>query len=91
MSVESGLPLGIIPDAVYPKTAVQLAPGDALAFVSDGVVEARNQGGELFGFDRTRDISRQTAEQIAEAARQFGQDDDITVLTLTLAPAGVLT
>ena len=91
MSIESGLPLGITPEAVYPETAVQLAPGDALAFVSDGVVEARNQGGELFGFDRTRDISRQTAEQIAEAARQFGQDDDITVLTLTLAPAGVLT
>jgi phosphoserine phosphatase RsbU/P len=41
----------------------------------------------LFGFDRTRSISRQSAQSIAAAAQQFGQEDDITVLSLTVAPA----
>ena len=38
--------------------------------------------GELFGFDRTRDLSTQSAEAIAQAAQDFGQEDDITVLTV---------
>jgi hypothetical protein len=37
---------------------------------------------EMFGFERTRVISSQSAQQIAEAARAFGQEDDITVLTV---------
>jgi len=67
----------------------QLAAGDTLTFVSDGVIEARSATGELFGFDRTAAISRQSAESIAAAAQQFGQEDDITVLTLTFAPVEV--
>ena len=55
--------------------------------MTDGVVEAQNPGGELFGFDRTRQISTQSAEDIAAAALSHGQEDDITVLTLTFAPA----
>jgi serine phosphatase RsbU (regulator of sigma subunit) len=90
MSIEPGLPLGITSDAVYPETAVQLSPGDALTFLSDGVVEARAPGGELFGFERTREISARSAEEIAAVAQQFGQEDEITVLRLTFEPAGVL-
>ena len=41
---------------------------------------------ELFGFHRTQAISTQSASAIAEAAKQFGQQDDITVLTVTLTP-----
>jgi serine phosphatase RsbU (regulator of sigma subunit) len=56
--------------------------------MTDGVVEATHlTTGELFGFDRTAAISTQSAEQIAAAAQAFGQEDDITVLTLTFAPA----
>jgi phosphoserine phosphatase RsbU/P len=84
LDVESGLPLGITPDASYSETAFQLHPNDRLTFVSDGVVEATNEGRELFGFDRTQAISTESASVIAEAAKQFGQNDDITVLTLTL-------
>ncbi|MGA7521243.1 MAG: PP2C family protein-serine/threonine phosphatase [Acidobacteriaceae bacterium] len=87
---DSGLPLGVDPAAEYSESSIQLAPGDTLTFLSDGVVEARNATGELFGFDRTRDISNQAAEHIAQAAQAFGQEDDITVLTLTFAPAEVL-
>ena len=90
ITLDSGLPLGLTADAEYTESTLQLAPGDTLTFLSDGVVEARNLAGELFGFDRTCAISSQSAQQIAEAARNFGQEDDITVLTLSFAGAGIL-
>ena len=55
--------------------------------MTDGVAEAQNALGELFGFDRARDLSTQSAQSIARAASTFGQEDDITVLTLTRTPA----
>jgi hypothetical protein len=84
------LPLGLTPDGAYMESTLLLAPLDRLTFVSDGVVEAMNSKGELFGFGRTRDISGQSAHVIAEAAQQFGQNDDITVLTLVYAGADAL-
>jgi len=90
IDVPAGLPLGVDPASEYSESQLQLAPGDALTFLSDGVVEARNAAGELFGFERTRQISSRAAEQIAEAAVAFGQQDDITVLTLSLAPSAAI-
>jgi len=90
ISLDSILPLGVAPDTTYTESTVHLAPNDCLTFLSDGVVEAQSLSGELFGFDRTRAISVQPAEQIAAAAQAFGQQDDITVLTLMVAPAEVL-
>jgi hypothetical protein len=84
--LESGLPLGIAPDAEYAENTIQLDPGNTLTFLSDGVVEAQSPTGELFGFDRTAAISTQSAEAIAQAAHAFGQEDDITVLTVALTP-----
>jgi hypothetical protein len=46
--------------------------------------------GKFFAFERIRNISNQSAEAIAQAAQAHGQEDDITVLTLTFAPAEVL-
>ncbi len=86
IEIPAGLPLGVDPSAEYTESSLQLAPGDTLTFISDGVLEARNAAGELFGFDRTRQLSSRAAQQIAEAAVAFGQQDDITVLTLSLAP-----
>ena len=86
----SGLPLGLSEDFVYSESTLSLAPGAQLTLLTDGVVEAQSPTGELFGFDRTAAISTQSAESIAAAAQQFGQEDDITVLTLTFAPAEVL-
>jgi phosphoserine phosphatase RsbU/P len=83
MAVDPGLPLGLGPDASYTETYCQLAPNDRLTFVSYGVLEATNAQGELYGFDRTQAISNQPANAIAEAATQFGQEDDITVLSVT--------
>ncbi len=77
---ESGLPLGLVADAAYAELRV---PRPAiLTLISDGVVEAANAHGELFGFDRTCAIARKPAREIAEAARQWGQTDDITVVTV---------
>jgi preprotein translocase subunit YajC len=86
--VDGGLPLGIVANVAYTETTIAVAPGDSLTLLSDGVVEARNPAGELFGFERTREASGQPAQAIAASAQAFGQEDDITVLTLTrLAPA----
>jgi phosphoserine phosphatase RsbU/P len=89
IEMESGLPLGIVPESAYAEAALTLAPGDLLTLLSDGVVEAMGSNGELFGFERTRAISTQSAHQIAAAGQAFGQKDDITVLTLTHTGAGV--
>jgi phosphoserine phosphatase RsbU/P len=80
--VSSDLPLGISPEEKYKECTFHLEPGDQLTLLSDGVLEATDAKGELFGFERTRAISGQTAETIADAALKFGQEDDITVLTL---------
>jgi hypothetical protein len=45
------------------------------------------QNGFVYGFDRTQAISNQPAQTIVEAVKQFGQEDDITVVTLTLVEA----
>ncbi len=86
LNLGPGLPLGVAASADYSESAVCLSPSDTLTLLSDGVVEARNQHGQLFGFERTRDISSKSADEIAQAAQQFGQEDDITVLTLAFAP-----
>ena len=81
--VDPGLPLGIAAGIEYAETNFQLEPGDTMTLISDGVVEARNAGGQLYGFDRTRAVSPQPARSIASVAQAFGQEDDITVLTVT--------
>jgi hypothetical protein len=90
LAAENGLPLGLASGVVYEETRLHLAPGDTLTLLSDGVVEAQSASGELFGFERTAAISTEPAEKVAQAARAFGQLDDITVVTLALEPAAVL-
>ncbi|MFZ0303570.1 MAG: SpoIIE family protein phosphatase [Terracidiphilus sp.] len=81
VSVPGGLPLGVLQEVQYDEVKLYLHPGDRLLLLSDGVVEARKSK-ELFGFDRVRNLCNQTAFYLAEAAREFGQEDDITVLTV---------
>lgn len=89
VAVAPSLPLGVsASDAAYEEQQLHLAEGDTLTFVSDGVVEARSPAGELFGFERTQEISRESADRIAAAAEAFGQSDDITVLKLRREKAG---
>lgn len=85
VAVQSGLPLGLTTGVEYGQVSVQLAAGDRLTFLSDGVVEAQSTSGELFGFERTQAISTESANEIARDAEAFGQIDDITVLTVAVA------
>jgi hypothetical protein len=80
-----GLPLGVIADSQYEQTSFQLNQGDRLVFLSDGVVEATSPEGELFGFERTQQVSNEPARYIAQTAQRFGQTDDITVLSIYVA------
>jgi hypothetical protein len=85
LDLEGSLPLGIADDVDYSVQTIVLAPGDHLTFITDGVIEATNPAKELFGFDRTRDISNQTAAAIMDQVLIFGQEDDITVLGIQFA------
>lgn len=82
LALENGLPLGLSADATYSESNFRLSPGQQLTMLTDGVVEARDKKGTLFGFERTANLSIQPAETIAQAAQAFGQEDDITVLTV---------
>ena len=50
LDLEGALPLGILGRSTYPVVRVRLPPGSRITFYSDGVVEAQNAHGELFGF-----------------------------------------
>ncbi len=83
VEIRNGLPLGLAKESAYPETALILPENAQLTLVTDGVVEARTRTGELLGFERTATLSTQAAEFIVNAAQDFGQEDDITVLTLS--------
>ena len=82
ITLPGNLPLGVLGEINYEESRFFLHPGDRILMLSDGVVEARHANGELFGFDRVRMLSQETAFNLAEAAKSFGQQDDITVLTV---------
>jgi hypothetical protein len=84
IEVDNGLPLGIAAGSEYPEAMVTVLPGQQLTLYTDGVVEARSRQGELLGFERAAALSIQAADVIAQTAQAFGQEDDITVLTLAL-------
>jgi sigma-B regulation protein RsbU (phosphoserine phosphatase) len=96
----SGLPIGTaMPDLTYDDKELLLHPSTAIIFTSDGIVEARNQTGELFGFERLERtvnevIHSQRAETIADhiilAAEKFmgkaEPSDDMTVVVVIAKP-----
>jgi hypothetical protein len=90
IGLPGALPLGVTLTAAYAESAFGLQPGDHFALYTDGLLEARNQTGEIYGFDRLRTLlaTHPEAAQATEAAVAFGQDDDITVLTFTRLETG---
>lgn len=90
-----GFMLGVVPDEVYAEKEVTLAPGDVLCFYTDGLVEARNEIGELFGDDRLIGcLERHAGEKgdliarVLNAQREFCSgvplSDDLTVAVCRL-------
>ncbi len=90
IELPGALPLGIDKGSRYETVQLRLAQGSRLTFYSDGVVEAQNARGELFGFDRGKALSTQPAAAVAAAAKQFGQLDDITVVAIRRTAAFAL-
>jgi hypothetical protein len=90
LSLQGAFPLGLFPGVEFEETTIHLNPGDRCTLYTDGLLEARNADGELYGFERLLALlsTRPNAAQAVDAAVEFGQDDDITVVTLTRTSAG---
>ncbi|HET9740122.1 MAG TPA: SpoIIE family protein phosphatase [Solirubrobacteraceae bacterium] len=88
-----GMPLGLMPGMPYEEKEMVLAPGDSLLLHSDGVVEAHDPQGAMFGFPRLKEavahypgggelIDRVLADLRAHTGPDAEQEDDITMVTL---------
>jgi serine phosphatase RsbU (regulator of sigma subunit) len=90
------VPLGILENADYQETRLQLAPGDTMIFYTDGIVEAMNKEEEMFGFDRllgvvkgTRSLSadsllKEVIDKVNEFAGDAAQHDDLTIIVVSV-------
>jgi sulfur transfer complex TusBCD TusB component (DsrH family) len=83
--MEGALPLGMVAEAEISLMRFRLKEKDKLVLLSDGVVEAMDADGQLFGFDRVLELlsTTKTAAEVASAAQNFGQEDDISVISVT--------
>src|ERR671913_16566 len=88
-----GMPLGLMPGMSYEEKETILEAGEAALFYSDGLVEAHNPEGEMFGFPRLRALVAEHAEEksleetlleelYCFVGKGWEQEDDITLLTL---------
>ncbi len=89
----TGMPLGLMPGMMYDEKEAILKPGDCVIVYSDGLVEAHDEEGEIFGFPRLRELFRASRtgaatiefllEQLAEfTGSSWEQEDDVTFVTL---------
>jgi sigma-B regulation protein RsbU (phosphoserine phosphatase) len=97
----TGLPLGLFDDASYDEFRFKMKPGDMFVFFSDGILDARNRQGELFGRGRVDKIIGECADQSADAVvaalfkavaeHSAGVEafDDQTVLAIKVKDGGV--
>jgi serine phosphatase RsbU (regulator of sigma subunit) len=94
----TGMPLGLMPGMSYEEKEVVLDVGDSTLFYSDGLVEAHDPKGEMFGFPRLRALVAKHGEEpsledfLLEELYSFTgdgweQEDDITLLTLRRSAA----
>jgi serine phosphatase RsbU (regulator of sigma subunit)/predicted ester cyclase len=92
-----GMPLGLMPGMRYDEKETVLVSGESVLFYSDGLVEAHDPKGEMFGFSRLRELvaehgeERSLEEKLLEELYSFvgegwEQEDDITLLTLECSP-----
>src|SRR6202140_4977137 len=100
---EGSCPVGLIPEAEYPATRINLQPGDTLVLFSHGVTEAMNPSEELFGVARLREvltgqmetpldqIQKCVLESVENFSRGASQADDLTLLLVRYRAAGART
>jgi serine phosphatase RsbU (regulator of sigma subunit) len=94
LPMEGALPLGMIEDPDFSVMHFRLSTSDKLILMSDGIPEATDADGHLFGFERVHELLRgaKSAAEVANAAQSFGQEDDISVISVirTLVPEPAL-
>jgi hypothetical protein len=81
------LPLGLEEGAAYEQASLQMADGEVMVLLTDGIAEAQNKERVLLGFGSVERMLQDgaTAKMVAERAQAHGQIDDITVISLTRA------
>jgi serine phosphatase RsbU (regulator of sigma subunit)/predicted ester cyclase len=88
-----GMPLGLMPGMGFEEKEIELNAGEAVLFYSDGLVEAHDPQGKLFGFPRLRELVAEHGEELSLGTflleelysfvgESWEQEDDITLLTL---------
>lgn len=84
VTLAGSMPLGLIEGAEFEEVTFTLEPGGRLVLITDGIVEAQDAKQQLFGFERTMELvgRNHSASEVAAAAQSFGQEDDITVLSV---------
>lgn len=92
----SGTAIGIFDEAVYEQTTIQLEPGDTLVLCTDGILEATDELGEQFGFERLelslssgtsrpKDVADRLQRDLREHVGDAAQYDDVTMILLGVA------
>lgn len=93
-----GMPLGLMPDMTYEEKEIVIEPGENVVIYSDGLTEAHDPQGEMFGFSRLRQVlaaphcGEELIHCMTNALRDFTgpdweQEDDVTFVTLERLPA----
>ena len=84
-SLSSGsVPLGLMENATYGQSSLEMRAGDRAVLLTDGIPEARNSQGVLLGFPQVESLLRGGANvhTVAETAQHYGQNDDLTVISI---------
>jgi serine phosphatase RsbU (regulator of sigma subunit)/predicted ester cyclase len=94
-----GMPLGLMPGMTYEERETVLVPGESVLFYTDGLIEAHNPQGEMFGTPRLRGLLSECygvgrglsvtlmEELVRFTGERWEQEDDITLLTLRRSAA----
>ena len=94
----TGMPLGLMPGMSYEHKEIELHCGQGVFFYSDGLVEAHDPKGEMFGFPRLKALVAEQGEEsslgdfcleklYSFVGEGWEQEDDITLLTLRRSPS----
>jgi serine phosphatase RsbU (regulator of sigma subunit) len=89
----TGMPLGLLQDSTYENRSTVIQPGETLVLHSDGITEAHNERGEMFGFPRVRELiaccedPAELIDRLLESVADFvgpdlEQEDDVTLVVL---------
>jgi len=81
------MPLGLSETESYGQSNLEITNGDRVILLTDGIPEARNEQGAIFGFPRVETLLREdaSARRVAETAQHYGQNDDITAISIAYA------